>query len=429
MLAVLRQRDFGLLWLAGLISIAGDLALVIALPLHVYELTNSTLATAGAFAASFLPGVVIGSVAGVFVDRWDRKRTMVICDLSRAVVLLPLLIAPDHLAVLYGVAAVQGTIGLFFRPAESALLPLLVGEDRLVTANALNSLNDNFGMLIGPALGSFLYAAYGIGGAAIFDAVSYIGSALLIRLIVAGGRPAIEPVLQTQMALWRRVATDWRDGIRVIHQDRPLVVLAASSVFLGISEGVFLTLGLSPLVLDVLGGTPAQVGWLATAQAVGGLVAGVFIARIGHRFAKRWLIGGGMIGIGTTDFSTFNTRRIVGPGLPAVGVAMGWMVLAGFPSVAGGTGRQSLVQERVTDAYRGRVFGTLGAVMGVSMLIGFGLGGVLGDSIGLVPVLSASALVRIVGGLIVLKFMRETEIGPARDTARAEEFGLKPGVD
>jgi MFS family permease len=429
MLAVLRQRDFGLLWLAGLISIAGDLALVIALPLHVYQLTDSTLATAGAFAASFLPGVVIGSVAGVFVDRWDRKRTMVLCDLSRAVLLLPLLVAPDRLAVLYGVAAVQGTIGLFFRPAESALLPLLVGEDRLVTANALNSLNDNFGMLIGPALGSFLYAAYGISGAAIFDAVSYIGSALLIRLIVAGGRPALENRAQAKQSPWRRVATDWRDGIRVIHQDRALVALVSSSVFLGISEGVFLTLGLSPLVLDVLGGTPAQVGWLATAQAVGGLIAGLFIARVGHRISKRWLIGGGMIGIGTTDFSTFNTRRIVGPGLPAVGVAMGWMVLAGFPSVAGGTGRQSLVQERVVDAFRGRVFGALGAVLGVSMLIGFGIGGVLGDSIGLVPVLSASALVRILGGLIVLRFMPGTDTLPARDAVDRDGFGLEPGVD
>jgi MFS family permease len=429
MLAVLRQRDFGLLWLAGLISIAGDLALVIALPLHVYQLTDSTLATAGAFAASFLPGVVIGSVAGVFVDRWDRKRTMVICDLSRAVLLLPLLVAPDRLAVLYGVAAVQGTIGLFFRPAESALLPLLVGEDRLVTANALNSLNDNFGMLIGPALGSFLYAAYGISGAAIFDAVSYIGSALLIRLIGAGGRPALENRAQAKQSPWRRVATDWRDGIRVIHQDRALVALVSSSVFLGISEGVFLTLGLSPLVLDVLGGTPAQVGWLATAQAVGGLIAGLFIARVGHRISKRWLIGGGMIGIGTTDFSTFNTRRIVGPGLPAVGVAMGWMVLAGFPSVAGGTGRQSLVQERVVDAFRGRVFGALGAVLGVSMLIGFGIGGVLGDSIGLVPVLSASALVRILGGLIVLRFMPGTDMLPARDAVDRDGFGLEPGVD
>jgi MFS family permease len=105
------------------------------------------------------------------------------------------------------------------------------------------------------------------------------------------------------------------------------------------------------------------------------------------------------------------------------------MVLAGFPSVAGQTGRQSLIQERVVDAYRGRVFGALGAVLGVSMLIGFAIGGVLGDSIGLVPVLSASALVRILGGLIVLKFMPGTDALLARNAADPDMFGLEPGVD
>ena len=100
MLAVLRQRDFVLLWLAGLVSIAGDLAFVIALPLHVYRLTDSTLATAATFAASSLPGVLFGSVAGVFVDRWDRKRTMIVADLLRAVMLLPLLLAPDQLGMI-----------------------------------------------------------------------------------------------------------------------------------------------------------------------------------------------------------------------------------------------------------------------------------------------------------------------------------------
>jgi MFS family permease len=429
MLAVLRQRDFGLLWLAGLISIAGDFALIVALPLHVYRLTDSTLATAGAFAASFLPGVVIGSVAGVFVDRWDRKRTMVVCDLSRAVLLLPLLVVPDHLVLLYVVAAVQGTIGLFFRPAEGALLPLLVGEDRLVTANALNSLNNNLGMLIGPALGSLLYADVGIGGAAVVDAGSYLVSAILIRLIIAESRPVRQSFVDADHSPWRRVMVDWRDGVRLVRRDQALMVLLTSSVFRGIAEGVFLTLGLSPLVLDVLGGTPAQVGWLGTAQAVGGLIAGIVIARIGHRIARRWLIGGAMIGVGMTDFSTFNTRSIVGPGLPAVSVAMGWMVLAGFPSVAGGTGRQTLVQERVVDAFRGRVFGALGAVLGVSMLIGFGLGGVLGDRVGLVPVLSASAIVRIIGGVIALKFLPGSDSVPLRDAAHQDGLGLESSVD
>jgi MFS family permease len=91
MLATLRQRNFALLWIAGLISVAGEFALLTALPLHAYALTGSALATGAVFAASLLPRVVLSSFAGVFVDRWDRQRTMIVADLLRAIALLPLL--------------------------------------------------------------------------------------------------------------------------------------------------------------------------------------------------------------------------------------------------------------------------------------------------------------------------------------------------
>lgn len=402
MFSTLRQRDFALLWLAGLVSVAGDFAFVVALPLHVYRLTDSTLATAGVFVAYFLPGTLIGSVAGVFVDRWDRKRVMVVADLARAVVLLPLLLLPDTLVAIYAVTAALGTIGPFFGPAESALLPTLVGKDRLVAANALNSLNDNLGMLAGPAFGALLYAETGIGGVIVVNATSYLGSALLIRLIAVDARPDRSGEVTAVGSAWTRMVSEWRAGLRFVRHDRALSVLFVSWSFVGISEGFFLTLGLTPLVLDVLGGTPAQVGWLGTSQAIGGLIAGLFIARIGQRIATRWLFGGGSLGIGIADFGSFNSRVFAGPGTPAVLVSMGWNFLAGFPAVAGGAGSQTLVQTRTVDAYRGRVFGALRVVTGGTMIVGFVAAGVLGDIVSLVLVLSISASIRMLGGIIAL---------------------------
>src|SRR5919198_1112108 len=84
MIATLRQRNFALLWFAGLISLAGDWMLIVALPIYVYQLTGSTLATSTMFIAGRLPTLLFGSVAGVFVDRWDRKRTMVVANLLLA---------------------------------------------------------------------------------------------------------------------------------------------------------------------------------------------------------------------------------------------------------------------------------------------------------------------------------------------------------
>src|SRR5215213_8116364 len=92
MLAVLRRRDFSLLWFGGVLSVIGDYFLFIALPFFVYERTGPGCQHgAGPFVDETLPRLLFGSVAGVFVDRWDRKRTMVISDLSRALILLPLL--------------------------------------------------------------------------------------------------------------------------------------------------------------------------------------------------------------------------------------------------------------------------------------------------------------------------------------------------
>ena len=418
MFTILRQRDFGLLWFAGLISITGDLALTVALPLHIYKLTDSTLATAAAFAANLLPRVLFGSMAGVFVDRWDRRRTMIFSDLSRAIMLLPLIAVSDHLVLLYVIAAIQGTIALLFFPAESALLPMLVGPDKLVAANAMNALNQNLGMLVGPALGALLYSVSGLASVAIFDAVTYVISAGLIALIATRtGPPKRAP---SDVSPWRQVRDDFRAGTRIIRHDRSLSIVFIATALSGVAEGVFITLGLAPLVLDVFKGTEAQVGWLGAAQAVGGIAASIIIVRTGHRFSRRKLFSFGAIGLGLADFTAFHARLIAGPGTPAVGVAMACMTVAGIPVVAGGTGRQSIVQVQAGDEFRGRVFGSLLSAQGIAMLIGVGIGGVLGGVIGIVPVLSVSALLRVVGGAIAFVCLPRDEAPLVPETQNEE---------
>lgn len=417
MLATLRLRNFALLWTAGLISLAGSLVLFAALPLHVYRLTGSTLATAGTLAASTLPRIIGGSFAGVFVDRWDRRLTMVIADLARAALLLPLLLGPDRLDVIYAVAAVQGVIGIFFNPAESALLPLLVGEERLVSANALNSLNDNLGMLTGPALGTLLYAQAGLGAVVLVDAASFALSAGLIWAINSRGRsdPHAPAPEADGLSATRRVLHEWREGLGIIREQSTLRVLFGASCLDGVAEGIYLTLSLAPLVLDVLGGTEAQVGWLTTVQAVGGLTAGVVLARLGMRASMRRLFGLGMLGTGLADLGTANARLFAPAGAPAMGVALGFAGLAGFPVVALGTGRQSLVQAQTTDRYRGRVFGALAAVQGAALVLGYALGGVFGGVAGLVITLSAGALLRVLAGVLALLLLpRDEGLSPVR---------------
>jgi MFS family permease len=364
------------------------------------------------------------------VDRWDRRTIMVIADLLRAVCLLPLLLAPDRLEMIYAVAMVQGIIGLFFNPAESALLPLLVGEERLVSANALNALNDNLGMLTGPALGTFLYAQAGIGTVVLVDAASYVFSAVLIWAINSSGRSDPDDAASTTpdgLSVWRGVLHEWREGLHIVRGERTLRVLFSAGCLDGVAEGIYLTLSLSPLVLTVLGGTEAQVGWMAMVQSVGGLIAGMVLARLGMRASMRRLFGLGMLGTGLADLGTANARLFAPPGPPAMGVALGFAGLAGFPVVALMTGRQSLVQTHTTDRFRGRVFGSLAAVQGAAMVVGFALGGVLGGVSGLVVTLSAGALLRVLAGVLALLFLPREKPEPAGAVNASVEMAAAPG--
>ena len=158
MLKILRQRNFFLLWVGQFISIIGDWVLFIALPFYTYSLTGSVLATGAMFIISTLPRLVLGSVAGVFVDRWDRKRTMIVADVLRVglIAMLLLVRSRDGLWLIYTSAFLESIVSQFFNPAKSAIIPLLVGENDLLPANSLNGLSDALTRLLGSALGGIL---------------------------------------------------------------------------------------------------------------------------------------------------------------------------------------------------------------------------------------------------------------------------------
>src|ERR1041385_979192 len=185
MIRTLRQRNFALLWFAGLTSMVGDWVLFIALPIYTYNLTHSSLATGIMFMAGTLPRILLGSVAGVFVDRWDRQRTMVIADLSRAVLLLLLLLvrSSEQIWIIYLIAFVESMISQFFGPAENALLPQLVDESHLVAANSLNALNNNLARLGGPALGGVFLGSFGFRAVVWIDSFSFLISGIMIAWI------------------------------------------------------------------------------------------------------------------------------------------------------------------------------------------------------------------------------------------------------
>jgi MFS family permease len=403
-LATLRQRNFALLWFAGLISYAGDWILIAALPVHIFERTGSTLAAGLIWIVYPLSGLLFGSIAGVFVDRWDRRLTMVGVNLLQAALLPFLLLGlrDDALWVLYVVAFAEGVLTNFMYPAEGALLPRLVGEDRLVTANALNSLNDNLARIAGPAIGGLLLANSGLAGAIVADAVSYLVSALLIALIaVPGGtraaKPESEEAVENAAAGWSSVWRELVAGLSLIRADRMLqaLILVVAISVLGDS---FTTPVLVPYVLEVVSGGAAFFGLFLAVRGVSGLLGGVVIARLGQQIAPASLLGWSLVSVGTGFLVIANV-----PLIPVVLIVL----LALGPAIVGWlSSQQTLLQTAVEDQYRGRLLGAVGTTTSLMGLFGIGVGSVLGEAIGIVPLFNLSALLYAAAGVLALILFR-----------------------
>jgi MFS family permease len=374
----------------------------VALPVAVYQLTGSALATGGVLVANRLSGLVLGSVAGVFVDRWDRKRTMVVANLVRAPILL-LLFAVDsaeRVWIVYVVAAAVSAVGQFFRPAENALLPRLVGEERLVPANALNALNDNLSRLVGPALGGLIAAWFGLGGVVAVDGASFLVAAGMIAAIAVSTRPERTPPpdVGTVTGTWAGVWRAWLAGLRLIRGNPVLRVVFGVIAISSLGEGVMGT-AFWVYVDQALKGGAREAGWLMSAQAVGGLVGAVVIGvRVTTRSPVE-LLGWGAIGLGLIDLVTFNYPAFV----PGIGLGLVLMAVVGVPATAFGTGYTAAIQAETEDAYRGRVFGALGTTSALLMIVGAVIAGLATARLGAVAVLTIDSLAYIAAGAFALR--------------------------
>jgi MFS family permease len=402
MRATLGQRNFALLWFAGLISLVGDRALLAALPFFVYSQTGSSLATAMLFTAYYIPMILLGSIAGVFADLWDRRRIMVVTNVAQAV-LLPLLLlvrSEEWLWLVYVVFFLETSLSMFFQPAETALLPALVPADRLLSANALNALNDNLARLIGPVVGGVLLSASGLWGIVLIDSASFFVAAVLIWRITTSATHAVTPAAAARKVAssWRHVWNEWLAGLRLARTDRLVASLLLVVAIMSFGGAMFDPL-LAPFVQSVLHREADSFGWFLTAGAVGGIIGSVSLGQFGQSFRASRIFGLGNIIGGALLFAVYSQTEF--PLVLALEVA------AGAALVGSGTGLLTLMQWLVPDRFRGRLSGgvsTTGALVG---LAGIWIAGALADVFGVVAMLQLAAAITVAaGGLGLLLFSK-----------------------
>ena len=399
MLTILRRHDFARLWLGQLVSQLGDMVLLTALPFYVYQLTGSIVQTGLMFVVETLPRLLLGALAGVFVDRWNRRWTLILSDAARAAVLLLLLLVHtrDRIWLVYGVALVQSIIGLFFAPALVAFLPGLVAPEDLTAANAMQSLAEALTRFSGPALGGALLGLLGIAGVVGVDSASFAFSAALLLLIAApsprrsaGGGSGTS---RRWTALWREMG----DGLRLVRGSPVLRAIFVSSGLFVLGSGIA-SVSLVVFVREVMGGTALTMGWMAMAQASGGFLGSLLITRVSRRMRPVYLMAVPLLIAGVTVLVWVNR--------PALLLVLPLIAIMGVFIVGFGVTSQTLLQGQTADQFRGRVAGALATTNALMLLVGMLIATTLGDRLGVVWLLDGTAILSLLAGIAALFMLR-----------------------
>jgi MFS family permease len=303
------NANFTRLWIGQAISSVGDWIFATTLALWIAGVLfqgdpRGAVAMSGVPIAMSLATVVVGPVAGVFVDRWDKRRTMMISDLIRAalvsLLVIVALLPPGRLdrgvvlALIYAVVFASSAVGKFFGPARFTLLSDIVPEsvDR-ARAAGIGQATEATAVIIGPPLASPLLFAAGFHWALIINAVSFIGSFLAIRSVRPPQAPAVEKSAGT--AFW----PEFREGVRFAFRSWPVLALMITAVIVTVPVGAMNTLDVF-FTEENLHAAITSYGFLGAALGagtiLGSLLAGRITKRLGVTVAfNGCLLAGGVV--------------------------------------------------------------------------------------------------------------------------------------
>lgn len=359
-----RNRDFRLLTGGQVVSQLGNSLQGLALPLIVLSITGSTAQAGTILGISTATYLIAGLAAGAFVDRWDRKRTMIWCELGRAAltVTVPIALFCNAISMpqLYVVAIVTGILTVLFQTANSSALPHIVPAGQLPDALGATQAMGSATGIVGSAIAGATYAvARAIPFA--FNVFSFIVSALTLRAI----RPDFQ---ETQLNPSRqRLLREIHEGLSWIWRQPVVRLLTVVEAADGIRFGAGYLLIIQ--LARHAGANPTRVGLVFTGAAIGGLLGGLLASRV----VRRHRLGRVAITMLWIEALSFPLYAAYASWLFIALVAFLESVLTPIYSVAMDNYRLAITPDRL----RGRVNGALSTVVTGATAVGTILGGVL----------------------------------------------------
>lgn len=432
MFAVFRRRDFSMLWLAQLISTAGSSLTDLAAGIYVYRVTGSALAVGLTLMVTAIPSLIVGLLAGVYVDRHDRKRILIATCLIQSVIVggLAFVIGIQAIALpgLYLLLLLNAGVKQFFDPAHDSLIPEMASDEELAAANSFLSIASFGSTAIGFAGAGLLASTVDLTWAFVIDAVSFLVCAALISRM--GRYPMPKPDEEASVAV---IVANLRSGLSTLFGTPVLRSLFVVGAFMFFSFGLWNVL-LLPFSIRELGATEFEYGLQEGLTSVGFVLGSFFMARFSGRLPEPLWIVVGLVGMGVAGI-LYGTST-------SIPLAILLVMISGFFNSPTSVARSTLLQRNTPREMRGRVFSAFYVMRDIIFLIGMAGAG-LADivDIRLLIVLAScllfvsAAFTLVAPGLGLASIraassrLREAEAAPALGTvpfrpATAADFGL-----
>lgn len=361
MFQVFRKRDFRFLWTGQLVSTIGSSLTDLAAGILIFQQTNSALAVGLMLMATAVPSLVVGLVAGVFVDRFDRKRIMISSDLLRAliVVSIPFLIS-INIVLLYVAVILASSVKQFFDPAEQSVLPDVASEEELSAANAFLSISSFGSTAIGFAAAGFLASTGEIALAFYADAITFLASAACIFMV------RIAPLVVEETTSIGAVVQNLRAGVSMLLGTpilRSTLIVFTPVLF---AFGLWNVL-LLPFAVETLGGSEFEYGLQEGLTSLGFVAGSLLMAKYIDRLAE-----------GTWMVVSFTVMGIIGIlyGLSTnIWTAIVLVMISGFAQPPSSISRSLVLQRNTPREFRGRVFSAFFVSRDVLFLLGMATAG------------------------------------------------------
>ncbi len=380
-------RGFRKLWLATFVSSLGDWMGFVALNLYVFNLTGSATALAGLLAMEAIPAMLISPFAGVIVDRFSRRKVIVIANLAAMVAFL-LLFLTQTLWQIYMLALVARATTTFIMPAERALLPDLIGKTKVIEGNTALSVIRHVTLIAGPAVAGVLVAASSASVAFLADAVTFAIASIFIAQI-SGEIPRTGDTEGAEPG-W---LDDLKVGLRYALGNKAIQVILITTLVSSIAAAALLTIEVI-YISDFLQGGDEGYGLLLSVAGLGALFSSSSAGRLARRFNISTLYAVAVLLTGLFFFPYANIHILW------VAIMIGG--LHTIPWVLGMILVDTMLQQWVPDDMRGRVFSLISAERNAGHVLVAALLAPLVDWWGPVLILNIAGLIYTIAGIYVL---------------------------